>query len=196
MAQAAQSKGPAYKKMRFGNRLARDMRQNWQIYLMWLPVLAFYLIFKYAPMGGLIIAFEKYKPAKGILNSQWVGMKYFVDFLTGPYAWRTIRNTLIISLLQIIVGFPLPILFALLINEVKHSSYKRVVQTVSYMPHFISLVVLCGMTQAQMDDMLNAMRAWRKERLLKAVLTPTNQHWTCPELLREIQQEDEALRHG
>ncbi|MBO4377584.1 MAG: sugar ABC transporter permease [Clostridia bacterium] len=144
MAKAAQSVDARFKES-FGTRLRKDMLHNWQIYLMWLPVLVFYLIFKYAPMGGLIIAFEKYKPAKGILRSQWVGLKYFEDFLTGPYAWRTIRNTLIISLLQIIVGFPLPIIFALLINEVKHNSYKRVVQTVSYMPHFISLVVLCGM---------------------------------------------------
>lgn len=129
----------------YGSRLGRRLWQNRQVYLMWLPVLAGYLIFQYAPMGGLVIAFQNYKPFKGILGSKFVGLEHFVDFLTGPYAWRTIRNTLVISLMQIVAGFPMPILFALLVNEVRCSAYKRTVQTISYMPHFISLVVMCGL---------------------------------------------------
>lgn len=136
---------PGMPKRSFGYRLRRDLRQNYQVYLMWLPVLAFYLVFKYAPMGGLVIAFQNYKPFKGIMGSKWVGFEHFVDFLTGPYAWRTIRNTLLINIYQLIFGFPIPIIFAILVNEIKHRPYQRVVQTISYMPHFISMVVLCGM---------------------------------------------------
>ena len=136
---------PGYRKRSFGYRLRRDLRQNYQVYLMWLPVLAFYLIFKYAPMGGLVIAFQNYKPFKGIANSKWVGMEHFVDFLTGPYALRTIRNTLLINFYQLLIGFPFPIIFALLVNEIKCRPYQRTVQTISYLPHFISMVVLCGM---------------------------------------------------
>lgn len=146
MSQIVNDRPPVtYPKKTFFQRLALDFRQNRMVYLMWLPVLAFYLIFHYAPMGGLVIAFQNYKPFKGIAKSKFVGLEHFQEFLTGPYAWRTIRNTLVISLLQILIGFPMPIIFALLINEVRCNPYKRVVQTVSYMPHFISLVVMCGM---------------------------------------------------
>ena len=146
MSQIVNDRPPVtYHKKTFFQRLALDFRQNKMVYLMWLPVLAFYLIFHYAPMGGLVIAFQNYKPFKGIAKSKFVGLEHFQEFLTGPYAWRTIRNTLVISLLQILIGFPMPIIFALLINEVRCNPYKRVVQTVSYMPHFISLVVMCGM---------------------------------------------------
>lgn len=129
----------------FWRRLGRDLIKNRIVYLMWIPVLAYYLVFHYAPMGGIVIAFQNYKPFKGITGSQFVGMKWFIDFLTGPYAWRVIRNTLIISLQNIVFGFPMPILLALMINEVKSTKLKKTVQTVSYMPHFISLIVVCGL---------------------------------------------------
>ena len=129
----------------FFSRLGRDLRRNKLVYLMWLPVLAYYLIFHYGPMGGIIISFQNYKPFKGIAKSQFVGLKWFQDFLTGPYAWRVIRNTLLISLYSILFGFPAPILLALMINEVKNPVFKKTVQTVSYMPHFISLIVVCGL---------------------------------------------------
>lgn len=129
----------------FWRRLGRDLVKNRIVYLMWLPVLAYYLVFHYAPMGGIVIAFQNYKPFKGITGSQFVGMKWFIDFLTGPYAWRVIRNTLVISLQNIVFGFPMPILLALMINEVKSTKLKKTVQTVSYMPHFISLIVVCGL---------------------------------------------------
>jgi putative aldouronate transport system permease protein len=96
-------------------------------------------------MAGTIIAFQDFKPFKGYFKSDWVGLKNFIDFLTGPYAWRTIRNTLLINVYDIIFGFPAPIILALLINEIKDGFYKKTVQTISYMPHFISLVVMCGM---------------------------------------------------
>ena len=117
MSQIVNDRPPVtYHKKTFFQRLALDFRQNKMVYLMWLPVLAFYLIFHYAPMGGLVIAFQNYKPFKGIAKSKFVGLEHFQEFLTGTYAWRTIRNTLVISLLQILIGFPMPIIFPQLFN--------------------------------------------------------------------------------
>ena len=112
---------------------------------MFFPVLLFYIIFHYIPMGGIVVAFMDYKPFKGILGSDWIGLGNFIDFLSGPYAWRTIRNTLLINTYQILFAFPAPIILALLLNEIRAVRYKKVVQTITYMPHFISLVVICGM---------------------------------------------------
>lgn len=125
--------------------LLRRMRHYRNIYLMLLPVIIFYILFHYVPMGGLAIAFENYKPAKGILGSDWVGLKNFRKFLTGIYAWRVIRNTLTLNLLLLLFGFPAPILLALMINEMRENWYKKTIQTVSYMPHFVALVVVCGL---------------------------------------------------
>ena len=127
------------------------------IYLMLIPVILYYAVFCYGPMGGVVIAFQNFKPALGIKGSNWVGMKHFVDFLTGPYAGRLIFNTLAINILQILFAFPVPIIIALLINEIQCKKYKKVVQTISYMPHFISLVVMCGLliTFCRSDGIFN-----------------------------------------
>lgn len=122
----------------------RRLYNNRYIYLMALPVLLYYLIFHYIPMGGTIIAFQDYVPVKGFLRSEFVGLKHFVDFFNGPYAWRVIRNTLLLNVYDIVFGFPLPILFALMVNEMRGKYFKKTVQTISYFPHFISLVVMCG----------------------------------------------------
>lgn len=139
-------------------QLSRDFHKNWMVYLMWLPVLAYYIIFHYLPMGGVVVAFQNYKPFKGITHSDFVGLKWFADFLTGPYAWRVIRNTLLISIYSILFAFPAPILLALMINEVMYTPFKKTVQTVSYMPHFISLIVMCGLVTdfASTDGLFNA----------------------------------------
>ncbi len=142
----------------FWVRLGRDFRQNKLVYLMWLPVLAYYLVFHYAPMFGIVIAFQDFKPFKGIMGSSFVGLRWFRDFLSGPYALRTIGNTLCISLYSVIFGFPMPIMLALLLNELKKPRFKKTVQTVSYMPHFISLIVVCGILKdySQSDGLFNA----------------------------------------
>lgn len=111
---------------------------------MLLPVLLYYVIFHYGPMYGAIIAFKDFSPRLGIWGSEWVGFEHFQAFFTGPYFWRTIKNTMLISFYQLLFGFPAPIVLALLLNEVRHALFKRTVQTVTYMPHFISLVVICG----------------------------------------------------
>ena len=134
------------------------MKKNRYIYLMILPVLIYYILFHYLPMGGLVIAFQNYKPRLGYAGSEWVGMKHFVDFLTGKYAWRVIRNTLTLNLYLLVFGFPAPILLALMMNEMKGNLYKKTLQTVSYMPHFISLVVICGLLRdfSMSDGLFNS----------------------------------------
>ncbi|TLS48688.1 sugar ABC transporter permease [Paenibacillus antri] len=109
-----------------------------------LPVIAYYVIFHYVPIGGLVIAFQNFNAFKGIFGSEWVGWMHYTDFWNSPYAFRVVRNTLLINIYQILFAFPAPILLALLLNEVRGRMFTRTIQTVSYMPHFISLVVICG----------------------------------------------------
>ncbi len=122
-----------------------DYRKNKYILFMAIPVFLWYFIFCYIPMFGISISFFDYNIARGFSGSPFVGLKHFKDFLTGFYAWRTIRNTLCISVMNLVFGFPAPIIIALLLNEVRCDPFKRTVQTLSYLPHFISVVVVCGM---------------------------------------------------
>lgn len=125
--------------------LSRDFRRHWVLYLMFLPVLAYYIIFHYWPLYGAQIAFKDYVPAKGILGSSWVGLKHFRSFFGSYYFGRLLRNTLLLSVYGIAFSFPAPILFALLMNELSGKGFKRFVQTCTYMPHFLSTIVVCGM---------------------------------------------------
>lgn len=126
-------------------RLAKDLRRNKHIYLMLLPVVLYYLIFHYGPMYGAQIAFRDFIPTKGIWGSEWIGWENFENFFNGIYFARLVRNTLAINILDVVLGFPAPIILALLLNEVTSPWFKRTVQTITYMPYFISLVVLVGM---------------------------------------------------
>ena len=126
-------------------RVRRDLVRNRQLYLMIIPVIAFYILFRYAPMYGAVIAFKNFSPMKGILASDWVGFKYFIAFFKSYYFQRTLVNTLMISLLSISFSFTAPIILALLLNEIRSLTYKKWVQTFTYIPHFISLVVICGL---------------------------------------------------
>ena len=122
----------------------RKLRANWDIYLMALPGIAFLIMFSYLPMYGVIIAFKKYRLADGIWGSPWIGMANF-ERLTYSFEFkRAFRNTLIISWLKMILGLPVPIIFALMLNEIRIPIYKRICQTISYIPHFISWVVVAG----------------------------------------------------
>lgn len=126
-------------------RTWKIIRKNKAVYLMVLPVIIYYILFHYKPMYGIIISFMDYNPRRGISGSQWVGMKHFIDFFTGPYFWRLLGNTLKLSLSTLIFGFPVPIILALLINELHNKKFSKAVQTITYMPHFVSMVVLCAM---------------------------------------------------
>lgn len=129
----------------FKQRFIRDFKLNKLLYAMMIPVIVYYVVFHYAPMYGAMIAFKDFSPMKGIMGSEWVGFQHFQDFFSSYYFWRILKNTVIISVYSLLFMFPAPIILALLINEVRHQAFKRVVQTVSYMPYFISLVVICGM---------------------------------------------------
>jgi putative aldouronate transport system permease protein len=124
--------------------IVRDVKRNRCIYLMLAPVVAYYLIFHYGPMYGVQIAFRDYSLSKGIWGSRWIGLQNLIDFFRGFYFWRLVRNTLMISLLDLVFGFPAPIILALLLNEIRSSTFKRTIQTITYMPHFVSLIVVVG----------------------------------------------------
>ncbi|MGN0972605.1 MAG: ABC transporter permease [Aristaeellaceae bacterium] len=141
----AQKAVAQYKTQSLGKRIARDFSHNKFKYLMILPVLVYLALFCYKPMYGIIIAFKNYKVARGIEKSPWVGLFWFENFFKDPYFFRLLRNTFTISGLTILFGFPAPILLALLLNEVHNNKFKRTVQTITYMPYFISLVVLCSL---------------------------------------------------
>lgn len=133
------------KRETFAERVKKDWKRNRSLYILVIPVLIFYLIFHYKPMYGAIIAFKDYTPALGVSGSPWVGIKNFTRFFTEPYFERLLRNTLLISIYNLIFGFPAPIILALLLNEVRAKKFKSLAQTITYLPHFISLVVVTGM---------------------------------------------------
>ncbi len=145
------------KKERFALRAKKDWKKNKTLYFMIIPVLIFYLAFMYKPMYGAIIAFMDYRPAKGILGSDWVGVEQFVRFFHSPYFYRLIRNTIVLSIYSLLFCFTAPILLALLLNEVKGKRFKSITQTVSYLPHFISMVVAVGMIKefCMTDGLIN-----------------------------------------
>ena len=122
----------------------KSLRRDRQLVFMLIPVVIFFAVFSYYPLYGILIAFKDYSISRGILGSPWAGLRYFRQFFSSPYFGRLLRNTVLISVYSLLWGFPIPILFALLLNEFKDGKFKRVIQTVSYLPHFISLVVICG----------------------------------------------------
>ena len=136
---------PGYKSRPFWERLRRDMATNWRLYVLILPALMALIFFRYAPMYGLQIAFKNFRPAKGIIDSAWVGLEHFVDFVNSYQFETVLWNTVKISVVSLVAGFPMPIIFALLLNQIRSPRAKKVLQTVTYMPHFISTVVLVGM---------------------------------------------------
>jgi len=133
-------------------RLKVSLKRNWVLYLMVLPVLVYFLVFHFLPMYGVVVAFKDFSPSKGILGSPWASVrgqtnifKHFINFFSSIHFQRTMRNTLQISLYSLAVGFPIPLLLSILMNELRSDKFKRTVQTVTYLPHFISTIVLCGM---------------------------------------------------
>ena len=120
----------------------RHFRRYWQLYAMLLLPVLYFILFKYVPMFGNILAFRRYRPAMGPYGTDWVGFRYFEKFMNDPSFWSAFKNTLLLSLLNLAVNFPIPIVFAIMLNEVRAPRFKRLVQTVSYMPRFISTVVV------------------------------------------------------
>lgn len=124
---------------------SRSLRKNWDLYLLISPVLIYFFIFDYIPMYGVQIAFKNFVAARGIWGSEWIGFDHLTRFFESYYFWRLIWNTFSISIYQLAVGFPIPLILALLINEIGNKTFKRFLQTVTYAPHFLSTVVMVGL---------------------------------------------------
>ena len=133
------------KKESLGIRLLKNMKKNWILYVMIAPVVVYYIVFAYTPMYGILLAFKNYKVKQGIMGSPWVGLDHFRRFFSAYNFKQLIGNTVGISVYSLIIGFPIPIVFALMLNYLTHNRLKKVVQMVSYAPYFISTVVICGM---------------------------------------------------
>ncbi len=124
--------------------IKKKLYQGRYCYLLFLPVLIYFIIYYYAPMYGVVVAFQDYSPFKGFFGSPWVGLKHFKSFINGAFFVQITWNTLYLNILNIIWMFPFPIIFALMLNEIKGTKFKKSVQTISYLPHFISVVVMVG----------------------------------------------------
>lgn len=151
--------------------LLKDISKNRFLYIMLIPVLLYFAVFHYFPMYGASIAFKEFSPRLGIMGSPWAGWEHFESFFNGIYLWRVVKNTLLISFYELLFGFPAPIILALLLNEVRKTAFKRTVQTITYMPHFISLVVVCGIIKefTMSDGLINDILAffgWERVSLL------------------------------
>lgn len=195
-------------KVSLARRLQREWQMNKWVYVIAIPVLAYYIIFCYMPMYGAQIAFKNYKPGRGIWGSKWVGLMHFETFFNGIYFWRTLRNTLTISLTSLAVEFPSAIILALLLNEVRNEKFKRTIQTVSYLPHFISLVVVCSIvreftsSQGLINDIIEVFGGTRQTMLLNGklfvpiyVISGLWQHigWNCIVYLAALSGIDPTL---
>ena len=151
------------KKEAFGIRLLKNIRKHWILYLMVTPVVLYYIIFSYVPMYGVLLAFKEYEIKKGILGSSWVGFEHFRRFFSAYDFERLLMNTIGLSVYGMIAGFPIPIIFALMLNYLRHTKLKKVVQMVSYAPYFISTVVICGMItifMSQDSSIFNVIRGF------------------------------------
>jgi putative aldouronate transport system permease protein len=131
--------------------LLKKMAKRYDLYLMLLLPIAFYLIFHYGPLYGLQIAFKNFNPARGIMESPWVGFDHFQRFFDSYYFWRLLWNTLSINLISLLIAFPIPILLALLVNEIRNQKFSKLLQNITYIPHFISIVVIVGILQAMLS---------------------------------------------
>ena len=147
LSQSAARTGLTRKQRRgsFANRAARAVRRDWQLWVLMLPALAFFIVFCYFPMYGVQIAFRDYKAAFGITGSKWVALKHFEKFFSSYYCGRMFANTFLLNFYGLLVGFPIPILLAIMLNQLRNQRFKGFAQTAIYVPHFISTVVLAGM---------------------------------------------------
>ncbi|WP_256257802.1 MULTISPECIES: sugar ABC transporter permease [unclassified Paenibacillus] len=157
---------------------------------MFTPCLLYYLIFKYLPMGGIVISFKDYSLYKGIWESSWVGLKFYNMFFQSPDFWTLLRNTFLLGLYKLVFGFPAPIILALLLNEVKNAFFKRFVQTVSYLPHFISNVVVAGMVVMFLSPTSGIVN-----RFIESLGFDAIHFMVRPELFRTIYVSSEIWQH-
>ncbi|SDE17542.1 ABC transporter permease [Auraticoccus monumenti] len=159
LATAAERDAPRRRRPRRSTRvpLGTALRRDWQLYSLALLPLVFFLVFRYVPMAGNVIAFRRFQPGGSIFGESWVGLRYVELFLSDPTFWQVLGNTLTLGLLSLAITFPMPIMLALLLNEVRTRAFKGFVQTVSYLPHFLSIVIVAGMVMqlTSLDGTIN-----------------------------------------
>ena len=139
------------KLLRDQNPWKRDMKENWSLYVLFLPVLAYFIIFHYIPMSGIFMAFEDYKVTKGLFGSEWVGLEKFIELFEDEQFWLALRNSGAMALFNLTLGFVAPIILALLITSIKPSKGTRTLQTITYLPNFVSAVVVCSLATQFLD---------------------------------------------
>ncbi|MDF1515089.1 MAG: ABC transporter permease subunit [Anaerolineae bacterium] len=126
---------------------SKDLQQNWTLYLLFIPTAVYFIVFNYIPMFGILIAFEDFKVSKGVFGSRWVGLQNFIDLFTGETFPLAMRNTVAMAMLNLTIGFVLPIIFAIFISEIQNKKFKRVIQIITYMPHFVAAVVVAQLVR-------------------------------------------------
>ncbi len=143
-------------------RFLKGLERGKYVYMMLLPVMAWYIIFCYVPMYGVIIAFRDYIPGQSFSSGEWVGFKYFISFFESPFFLRTIKNTVLLNLWDLAFGFPAPIILALVLNEIRAAWFKKLVQTITYLPHFVALVVIIAIVKDVLasDGLFNEINKW------------------------------------
>lgn len=137
---------PGLRNQSFAQRVAGNFRRDYWLYIMLIPGVIYFLVYKYGPMWGILLSFKKYQPFNGFFGSPWVGFEHYIRFFNDRSFGMLFRNTITLSTLNLLFNFPMPIIFALMLNEVRNRHFKRMVQTVSYLPHFMSWVVVAGMS--------------------------------------------------
>lgn len=153
------------------------IKRDRYLLLLVLPAFLLILLFNYIPMGGLLMAFENYSTKKGIFGSEFVGLENFKKFFSSIFAFRVIKNTFLLSFLNLLWGFPIPIIFALMLNELKNGPFKKVVQTVSYLPHFVSTVVIIGMMISMFDPNFGLVNVLRAKLGLDSIAFMSDASW-------------------
>ena len=151
------------KQLKPKNKTVIYFKKYGALYLMMLVPIIYFLIFKYGPMIGNVLAFRRYSPGGNQFGENWVGFRYFQYFLSDSAFWRAFRNTVVLSLLSIVVNFPIPIIFAIGLNEIKHKSYQKTVQTVSYLPRFISTVVVIAIVNELLSPSSGIINLWLQD---------------------------------
>jgi putative aldouronate transport system permease protein len=155
-------------------------RRDWDLLLIISLPFAFYVVFRYLPMYGVVLAFKKFSVSKGIMGSPWVGLQWFQQFFSSPYFFRLVRNTFVLSISYIVISFPFPILFAILLSEIRHRWYQRVAQTVSYLPYFISMVVAMGMVVNFLNPQQGILNVLLVKMGMQSVDFINDAHWFRP----------------
>lgn len=162
---------------RLNNKVSKELRRHYDLYIMLIPAILFYAIFSYTPMFGLVVAFKDYNIFKGIFGSDWIGLQNFRDMVRFPGFYEMIRNTLMLNILSLVFGFPAPIVLALMLNEVRSRYFKRISQSLLYLPHFISWIILSGIVYNLLSPKYGIVNQLLEALGLKSIYFMASESW-------------------